>query len=79
MGVDLNKLLLTARLLTIEVSHVFLRLGADLGAATADIISAQHVLHRWPEEGGQRGTQDGLRLLVFRVLKVLCDLVCHRI
>lgn len=45
MGVNLYQLVLTARLLPIKVGHVLLRLGADLGAAAADIISTQHVLH----------------------------------
>lgn len=51
VGVDLDQFLLTARLLTIEVSHVLFRLCTDLGAAAAHIISTQHVLHHGTEEG----------------------------
>lgn len=51
VGVDLDQLLLTARLLAVKVGHVLLRLGADLGAAAAHVVSTQHVLHHRPERG----------------------------
>ncbi len=53
MRVDLDQLLLTARLLAVKVGHVLLRLGADLGAAAAHVVSTQHVLHHGTE-GGRR-------------------------
>lgn len=53
--VDLDQLLLAARLLAIEVGHVLLRLGADLGAAAAHVVSTQHVLHHGTE-GGRRSS-----------------------
>ena len=52
--VDLDQLLLAARLLAVEVGHVLLRLGADLRAAAAHVVSAQHVLHHGADGGGWR-------------------------
>lgn len=49
MGVDLHQLLLAARLLAVKVGHVLLRLGADLGAAAAHVVGAEHVLHHRPD------------------------------
>lgn len=51
VGVDLDQLLLAARLLAVKVGHVLLRLGADLGAAAAHVVRAQHVLHHGTEGG----------------------------
>lgn len=46
--IDLDQLLLAGRLLAVKVSHVLLRLGADLRAAAAHVVGAQHVLRRGP-------------------------------
>lgn len=51
VGVDLDQLLLAARLLAVKVGHVLLRLGADLRAAAAHVVRTQHVLHHGTEGG----------------------------
>lgn len=48
--IDLDQLLLAARLLPVKVGHVLLGLGADLGAAAANVVSTQHVLHHGADE-----------------------------
>lgn len=58
MGVDLDQLLLASWLLPVEVRHVFLWLGADLGAAAADVVSTQHVLHHGA--GGRENVEESL-------------------
>ena len=53
--VDLDQLLLAARLLAVEVGHVLLRLGAHLGAAAAHVVRTQHVVHQVAAGGGGGG------------------------
>lgn len=69
VGVDLDQLLLAARLLAVKVGHVLLRLGADLGAAAAHVVGAQHVLHHGPEGGGGAGQT----VFVHSLLKTIMD------
>lgn len=54
VGVDLDQLLLAARLLAVEIRHVLLRLGADLRTAAAHVVGAQHVLHHVSADRGQK-------------------------